>query len=77
MMLSGRVNIRYGLTVIAGSFILFGAASIVAGIQSTMAGGPARYAPVPTIAPPPLAPPPIGPQPANNDPYAGASVPTR
>jgi type IV secretory pathway VirB2 component (pilin) len=77
MMLSGRVNIRYGLTVIAGSFILFGAGSIVAGIQSTMVGGPARYALAPAIAPPPLAPPPIGPQPTNNDPYAGASVPTR
>ena len=76
MMLSGRVNIRYGLTVIAGSFILFGAASIVAGIQSTMAGG-ARYASVPAIAPAPLAPPPMAPRPANNDPYAGASVPTR
>ena len=34
MMLTGRMNWRYGLTVILGCFILFGAASIVAGIQS-------------------------------------------
>ena len=34
MMLSGRMNWRYGATVILGCFILFGAASIVAGIQS-------------------------------------------
>lgn len=35
MMLTGRVNWRYGVTVILGCFILFGAASIVAGIHST------------------------------------------
>lgn len=34
MMLTGRINWRYGATVIVGCFILFGAASIVAGIQS-------------------------------------------
>ncbi len=39
MMLTGRMNWRYGLTVILGCFILFGAASIVAGIQSTAAAG--------------------------------------
>lgn len=35
MMLTGRINWRYGATVIVGCFVLFGAASIVAGIQST------------------------------------------
>ncbi|HET7575610.1 MAG TPA: TrbC/VirB2 family protein [Sphingomicrobium sp.] len=35
MMLTGRVNWRYGVTVILGCFVLFGAASIVAGIHST------------------------------------------
>lgn len=35
MMLTGRMNWRYGAVVILGCFILFGAASIVAGIQST------------------------------------------
>lgn len=38
MMLSGRINWRYGATVILGCFILFGAASIVAGIQSAAGG---------------------------------------
>ncbi len=37
MMLTGRMNWRFGATVIIGCFILFGAASIVAGIQSTVA----------------------------------------
>jgi type IV secretion system protein VirB2 len=35
LMLTGRINWRYGAVVILGCFILFGAASIVAGIQST------------------------------------------
>jgi len=39
MMLSGRMNWRFGATVIIGCFILFGAASIVAGIQSAAAVG--------------------------------------
>lgn len=34
MMLTGRVNWRHGAVVILGCFILFGAASIVAGIRS-------------------------------------------
>ena len=38
LMLTGRINWRYGATVILGCFILFGAASIVAGIQSTAGG---------------------------------------
>ncbi|QDC36364.1 TrbC/VirB2 family protein [Sphingobium fuliginis ATCC 27551] len=39
LMLTGRINWRYGATVILGCFILFGAAGIVAGIQSTAAIG--------------------------------------
>ncbi len=38
MMLTGRMNWKYGATVVLGLFILFGAASIVGGIQS-VAGG--------------------------------------
>ena len=38
MMLTGRINWRYGATVVLGLFILFGAASIVGGIRS-VAGG--------------------------------------
>jgi type IV secretion system protein VirB2 len=39
MMLTGRINWRYGGTVILGCFILFGASSIVSGIHSTAALG--------------------------------------
>jgi type IV secretion system protein VirB2 len=38
LMLTGRINWRYGATVILGCFILFGAASIVGGIQSSAVG---------------------------------------
>ncbi len=34
MMLTGRLNWKYGATVIIGVFILFGASTIVAGIQA-------------------------------------------
>ena len=37
MMLTGRMNWRFGATVILGCFILFGAASIVSGIRATAA----------------------------------------
>jgi type IV secretion system protein VirB2 len=37
MMLTGRLNWRFGATVIMGCFILFGSASIVSGIQSAAA----------------------------------------
>jgi type IV secretion system protein VirB2 len=39
MMLSGRINWRHGAVVIVGCFILFGAASIVAGIRTAALGG--------------------------------------
>jgi type IV secretion system protein VirB2 len=39
MMLTGRMNWRFGATVIFGCFILFGAGAIVSGIQSVAAGG--------------------------------------
>ena len=39
MMLTGRMNWRFGATVIIGCFILFGAAAIVSGIQSAAAAG--------------------------------------
>jgi type IV secretion system protein VirB2 len=37
MMLTGRLNWRFGATVIVGCFVLFGSAAIVSGIQSTAA----------------------------------------
>ena len=39
MMLTGRMNWRFGATVIIGCFILFGSAAIVSGIQSAAAAG--------------------------------------
>ncbi len=42
LMLSGRINWRHGAIVILGCFILFGAATIVAGIQSTATLGAAQ-----------------------------------
>ena len=44
MMLTGRMNWRFGATVIIGCFILFGAGAIVAGIQSAAAVGLAHGA---------------------------------
>lgn len=75
-MLGGRVSVRRGVTVILGCFILFGASTIVAGIQSFVGGG-ARVPP--ELPPPAPLPPPLPPLPAaaGNDPYAGASVPSR
>lgn len=34
MMLTGRLNWRFGATVVVGCFVLFGATTIVAGIQA-------------------------------------------
>jgi type IV secretion system protein VirB2 len=39
MMLTGRMNWRYGMTVVLGCFILFGAVAIVSGIQSAAGAG--------------------------------------
>ena len=39
MMLTGRLNWRYGATVVLGLFIVFGAASIVGGIKSAAGAG--------------------------------------
>lgn len=35
MMLTGRMNWRFGATVIVGCFVLFGAGAIVSGIQAS------------------------------------------
>ena len=77
MMLSGRVDLRHGATVIAGCFMLFGASAIVAGIEAVVGRGDAggfAYRPGP---PPPVPPPPVAVDPAASDPYAGAAVPSR
>lgn len=76
MMLTGRVELRRGATVIVGCFILFGATSIAAGIRSATSGfGGSSYEP-PQIAASSGVVLPAQPK-ANYDPYAGASVPRR
>ncbi|MGN6820889.1 MAG: TrbC/VirB2 family protein [Sphingomonas sp.] len=78
-MLTGRINIRHGATVVFGCFILFGASAIVSGLRYAATGaGDYDSAPPVVVAP---APPPPRPQstaaPVPYDPYAGASVPIR
>ncbi len=87
MMLSGRLDLRRGASVVLGCFILFGASGIASGIRSVADGGYGSAEPAfgvePWIPPPPPPPPPASTAPAVPpdpygvaDPYAGASVPT-
>ncbi len=39
MMLTGRMNWRFGATVVVGCFVLFGATAIVSGIRVAAVGG--------------------------------------
>lgn len=75
MMLSGRLNLRRGATVILGCFIVFGAATIARGLRegvaTTTAAAPAPPAAGASFVP---APPTPEPAPAPEDPYAGAAV---
>ena len=73
MLFTGRVDYRHGLSVMIGSFILFGATSIMAGLQTLMTGGETPEVPYAAEAPPPVIPPATA-RPANYDPFAGASV---
>jgi len=84
-MLTGRLEIRRGIVVIVGCFFLFGASSIVAGLQSAVAGDTDAEAvasarveetsPLPAVLPIPG--PSVPQQPGHYDPYAGAAVPMR
>jgi type IV secretory pathway VirB2 component (pilin) len=77
MMLGGRIDLRRGMIVIAGCFVLFGAPTIAGGIQS-MLNGSDENIDASAEAPPPVPPPPASPPaPVSADPYAGASVPAR
>jgi type IV secretory pathway VirB2 component (pilin) len=82
MMLSGRIDLRRGAAVIVGCFILLGAPTIAAGIQSMAQGGYEPAMPVYSARPVPLRPePPVAAapaqQPSARDPFAGAAVPNR
>ena len=79
-MLTGRVNIRHGATVVLGCFILFGASTIVNGLRYAASGVGGDTAPPVVVVAPPSPPPPhvqSSGVPAPYDPYAGASVPIR
>lgn len=78
LMLSGRISGRHGVRVLLGCFVLFGASTIAAGIQTGIAatveaGQPLAQDSINAASAPVLPEPP----PTNADPYAGASVPTR
>ncbi len=76
-MLTGRINLRHGATVVLGCFILFGASSIVNGLRQAASGG---YAEAPPVIVTPTAPVVVStPRPVATpqkpfDPYAGASM---
>lgn len=80
LMLRGRVDVRRGITVLVGSFILFGAPVIARGLRGLNGDVEVEYAVNPRgTSPPPAFPAvPVTPQkPTPNafDPYAGAAVP--
>jgi type IV secretion system protein VirB2 len=73
-MLSGRVDIRRGLAVKLGCFLLFGARGIAEGLRGS-ANTPTIASQVSTPQPPVYTKPPSIPSNPNAyDPYAGASV---
>lgn len=73
-MLSGRLEIRRGLSVVFGCFLLFGAEGIADGLRSSATS---EAVPVAASVPPPPAfaqPPAQTTAPSGYDPYAGAAV---
>jgi type IV secretory pathway VirB2 component (pilin) len=73
-MLSGRVDIRRGMAVVLGCFLLFGAKGIADGLRSVAMS---EAVPMAASAPPPptfAIPPPSTKVPVGYDPYAGAAV---
>jgi type IV secretory pathway VirB2 component (pilin) len=77
MMLTGRIEIRRGMTVIVGAFLLFGSPVIAQAIRSLTVGSGSDPSVRTEPQPPLTAPEPPPPIPINADPYAGASVPVR
>ncbi len=77
LLLTGRLHIRRGATVLLGCFLLFGAPVIVAGLRGDDERTASTFIepiPVPSVQPKPA---PSAGRPPNYDPYAGAAVPTR
>jgi type IV secretion system protein VirB2 len=73
-MLSGRIDIRRGLSLVFGCFLLFGARGITDGLRSSAI--PDSAATTASAPPPPVYanPPPSSNIPNGYDPYAGAAV---
>lgn len=78
LMLSGRFELRRGVTVLVGCFVLFGAPVIARGLRGMAGEGGVEYAgddgrmSRPPVFPAPVAPPKQNPN--TFDPYAGAAV---
>ena len=83
LMLSGRLDVRRSVIVVLGCFVIFGAATIAAGIESAIfgsgepGGSPGADSPLPVPPPPALASQPVKGKSGASDPYAGAAVPRR
>lgn len=79
VMLTGRLRLRQGATIVLGCFIVMGARTIAAGVLAAARGGATAEAVgyVPPSPPPAPSRPPPPPSPPQADPFAGASVPTR
>lgn len=74
LMLTGRLDWRRGATVVFGCFVLFGAATIAAGIRGSLTGEEVVYHSLPPLPVPVAIVPPIRPKPLPSfDPYAGAA----
>jgi type IV secretion system protein VirB2 len=74
LMRTGRLDWRRGATVVLGCFVLFGAASIAAGIRGGLSGEEtATRAPLPPPLPIVLMRPTTPKPPPGFDPYAGAA----
>lgn len=73
MMFSGRLDVRRGLVLVLGCFVLFGAAAIVDGFRGAIDKAQ-PVAAIPATAQLPGAMPAPSPSPQPYDPYAGASV---
>lgn len=77
LMLSGRLELRRGITVVIGCFILFGASGIAAALSGFTSLEERSRRPISADAEPLQSPLKVPAPPASAyDPYAGASVPT-
>ncbi|WP_192645678.1 TrbC/VirB2 family protein [Sphingopyxis sp. OAS728] len=77
LMLSGRLELRRGIVVVIGCFVLFGASGIVAVLTGSASSVRDRPVVTSNSQRPPTVIPLPGSSTSNYDPYAGASVPSQ